>query len=297
MHDAQYNSRTARQVRRKPFTPPRERPARGPRRTIDWPPAGWWEQIPPALLRALAAILFVSAPTLEDRFGTLVLPVVCVGLAVVFGLAADAIRRWEMRSGWPIVATDVLTLLALTPVVIVASGIEVADIQLGGRPENFAAAAIAVVGVTAVCAIAAAILSAGDIARSSLALLPAALIVAAVIVGAERFSATNVAQGLSAAWMVAAVTVMASGLLPRRVRPLVPVVAFAGFAVMVTVMGRNVAGRDISSTNAAIALVTTGIAGAILLAVPALSEHIKRDVERYRPAGESGPVGVRRGLD
>jgi hypothetical protein len=167
-------------------------------------------------------------------------------------------------------ATDALTLALVTPVVAVAAGISVADIRLGGASENFLAATVATVSTVAIVTIVVAIASVRTPGSAAVALLPAALVVAAAIAGAERFSADNLGQGLSATWMVASLVTIFDGLATMRWRSIVPLAGFAVFAIAVT----GVAGSSdaaISRANASLAFVTTGASGAMLLLAPQLA--------------------------
>ena len=88
---------------------------------------------------------------------------------------SEALRSWSLN------ATDAVTLVLLVPVVAVASGIEVADIRLGGATGHFLAAAIAVLAVVAILAIVAILTSVETPMATGIALLPATLTVAATM--------------------------------------------------------------------------------------------------------------------
>jgi hypothetical protein len=152
------------------------------------------------------------------------------------------------------------------PAVAVASGIEVADIRLGGATGHFLAAAIAVLAVLAIVAVVAIVASVESPMATGIALLPATLVIAATIAAAERFAADNLGQGLTAAWMIAAIATLADGAFPPRQRSLVPPVAFALFAIVVAVAGTTDA--EVSRSNATIAFLTTAASGAALLLAP-----------------------------
>ncbi|HEX5165961.1 MAG TPA: hypothetical protein VFV93_11240 [Thermomicrobiales bacterium] len=235
----------------------------------DLPVAGdWRDRVPPALVRMLTGLTFIALPAFEIRLGGLALPVICVVLAVLNGVAGLLLGRSEAQRSWSLSATDAATLILLVPVVAVASGVEVADIRLGGATAHFAAAALAVLAVVGIVATVAMLTSVESPMSSGIALLPAALTVAAAIAAAERFAADNLGQGLTAAWMIAALATLLDGAMPVRYRPPVPPVAFAVFAIVVAIAGSS-GGADVSRSNATIAFLTTAATGAALLLVPA----------------------------
>jgi hypothetical protein len=231
-------------------------------------PDDWRDRVPPALVRMLTGLTFIALPAFEVRLGGLALPVICVVLAVLTGIAALLLGRSEAQRSWSLNATDAATLILLVPVVAVASGIEVADIRLGGATGHFAAAAIAVLAVFGIISTVAMLASVESTSSTGIALLPAALIVAAAIAAAERFAADNLGQGLTAAWMIAALATLLDGALLHRYRALVPPVAFAVFAIIVAIAGSST-GADVSRSNATIAFLTTAATGAALLLAPA----------------------------
>jgi hypothetical protein len=223
------------------------------RRMPALPIAGdWRDRVPPALVRVLVGATFIALPAFEIRLGGLALPLLCVILAVMTGIAGVLMGRSEALRSWSLNVTDSATLFLLVPVVAVASGIEVADIRL-----------LAVLAIVAVVAI---VTSVESPMATGIALLPATLVIAATIAAAERFAADNLGQGLTAAWMIAAIATLADGAFPPRQRSLVPPVAFALFAIVVAVAGTTDA--EVSRSNATIAFLTTAASGAALLLAP-----------------------------
>jgi hypothetical protein len=205
----------------------------------------------------------------EERFGALALPLLCLGLAVCCVAAVAVSQNLALGAAWPLLAVDVLTLTVLLPTVVVASGIEVADVRLGGRPASFLAAATAVVCVMVVVAILAFWLTVAAPSLAQLAVLPAALLVAVALAGAERFSAGHLAAGLSLAWMVASVVTILDGLSRHAVRSLLPAISFAAFVILVSLLARSGATAEVDARNTMIALVVTACAGALLLLMTA----------------------------
>jgi hypothetical protein len=230
-------------------------------------PSDWRDRVPAAVVRALVGATFLSLPAFDDRLDSLALPAMCVVLAVLTGVATWATGQSEAQRSWSLNATDAATLALLVPVVDVASGIEVADIRLGGATGHFLAAAVAVLAVVGIVSIVAALASVESPLSAGIALLPAALVVAAAIAAAEQFAADKLGQGLTAAWMIAALATLLDGGLAPRFRTLVPPVAFAVFAVVVAVAG-SAGGADVSRANATIAFLTTAASGSALLIVP-----------------------------
>ena len=230
-------------------------------------PADWRDRVPAASVRALIGATFLSLPAFDDRIGELALPAICVVLAVLTGIAAWATGHSEAQRSWSLNATDAATLALLVPVVDVASGIEVADIRLGGATGHFLAAAVAVLAMVGIVSIVAALSSVESPPSAGIALLPAALVVAAAIAAAEQFAADNLGRGLTAAWMIAALATLLDGALAPRFRSLVPPVAFAVFAIVVAAAG-STGGAEVSRANATIAFVTTAASGAALLISP-----------------------------
>jgi hypothetical protein len=221
---------------------------------------------------------FATMPALDDRFGAATLALMCAAMAALCVGSVYLVRNADVGQTWPLIATDALTLLLLVPVVAVASGIEVADAQLAGQADNFAASAVAVIAVTIIIGLTATVLSFRSPSLGQLALLPATLIVAAAIAGADRFSAGTLAQGLSVAWMVAALLTLVEGLSGAHIRPLLPASGFSIFAIAVALISRNGTAAHVSTTNAAIALIVTAIAGGVLLLVPGFSARMQAHV-------------------
>lgn len=238
------------------------------RRPLTYPVApDWRDRVPPAVVRVLVGATFIALPAFEIRLGGLALPVVCAVLATLAGVAGWLLSRSEAMRSSSLNVTDAATLLFLTPVVAVASGIEVSDIRLGGAIGNFAAAAVAVLAMLGVVAVVAVLTSVESPRSAGIALLPAALTIAAVIAAAERFAADNMGQGFTAAWMIAALATLLDGVVNMRFRTLIPPLAFAVFAVVVAAAGTSEQ-AEVSRANATIAFLTTALGGAVLLIVP-----------------------------
>lgn len=234
----------------------------------------WRDGVPAAVVRVLAGGAFAALPAFQVRLGGLALPIMCVVLATLTGVAAWALGRSEARRSWSLNATDSASLLLLVPVVVVASSIEVADSRLGGATSHFVAAALAVLAIVGIVATVAILSSVESPLATGIALLPAALIVAASIGAAERFAAGNLGQGLTAAWMIAGLATLLDGFVSPRTRPLVPPVSFAVFALVVA-LARTSGDPAVSTSNVTIALLTTAASGATLLLAPVATTRVR----------------------
>lgn len=262
---------------RRTFTPPAQR-ARRPWRAAGWPPADWREGIAPGLSRGFCAVVFAAVPTLETRFASATLSLVCLGLAAFVG--ALVYLSWKMRAprALALLGPDVASLALLLPTIAVASGLEVADTGLGGRSTHFLLAGVAVLGVLGLVALVAATLGLTDPDLPALAALPGALSVAVVLGGGARFAAGSLANGLSVAWMLAGLATFGVWLARRRVRPAIPASVFAIGAAIVIVAGASAGGQNqVSSGNAGLAYIVTVVAGLVILGLPRLTASFARD--------------------
>jgi hypothetical protein len=223
------------------------------------------------MVRAWCGLCFAVVATLEERFGDTTLLLVALVLSVSTGVVTYF--AWKMTSALAtgLLAPDVLALALLVPVLASASGVLVADQRLSDRGPYFLLAALATLGALGLIELLAVIGNANVPRQLALAALPAALCVAAVLGGGERFSAGAIHEGLSVAWMVAAVVTLVDGLVaaPPNV---VPVVAFTLIAVTIVLAGSSGgATSTITARNAAIAYFTTAAAGGSLLLLPRIA--------------------------
>lgn len=217
------------------------------------------------LTRAGIAVGLLATPIFEERFGSVALPLMCVGLAITTALIAAGMRSSTRTLAWTQPATDTITLLIVVPVAAIASSIELADARLGGGSGYFAAASAATLGATAIVALSAASLHTQSRSRHAISVLPTPLIVAAVIAGADRFSAGTLTQGLAISWLVAAAVTAIDVYSDDQVGALLAPLAFAAFVVIVLVVARAEPASQSTATKSALALVTTAIAGVTLL--------------------------------
>jgi len=173
-----------------------------------------------------------------------------------------------------VLAPDAAALVVLVPVLIVASGVALADRRLSGGGPHVLMAALATLAVLALVAVAAALANDGFVRQITLAVLPAALSVAAVLGGGERFGAGRLSNGLSAAWMVAALATLADGFAPRDARRALPIGVYVVFAAAVLYMrGAGDAGAS-GQQHDAVAYLATVAAGGLLASAPNLAAKI-----------------------
>jgi hypothetical protein len=230
------------------------------------------------MLRAFVSVGFASLGAYVDRFGSLALPLACVGLAVFAAFCAYLVLRSEAHATWPLAAADALTLLLLVPVLAVASDVLVADEFLGGGVDRFVAAALGVIcGIAIIGCLAGFV---GEPTSAPLALLPGVLCVAAAFVGAQRFSADAFADGMSLAWMVAAFATLVEGLVAEHLRPLVPIGIASGFLLLMVVFARGSDEIHIPDTSVLVALLASAVAAAALLLLPGLAASLGRGRDR-----------------
>jgi hypothetical protein len=225
--------------------------------------------VPIALSRLVIALTLIALPAIQERFGTLALPMLLVALAPLSVGFALLLRSMSGDWDWTLPAVDAASLIVLVPPVVVASGIGVADARLGGGAPYFAAACAAVIGATGIVAFLATLAGGNNPGTGVLALLPGPLVVAAVIAGGERFVAGSLASGLSLAWAFAALITLMYGFASEQIRSLLAPAGFAVFVLIVAVMGRG--DGSITATNSGLALITTAITGAMLLMLPVVT--------------------------
>ena len=262
---------------RRAFKPPRQRRRRErkPRGTS----FNLWEMregFGYGLTRALCAVGFGFVPGVSDRLGDSALTVVSSLLAAMMVAIFVGLIRLGRAPEWRLIA-DAVALFVLVPVLVTASGIEVADARLGGRSSNFLAAAVALVLIYAITAIIATRGGADRNAASQIGALPGALSIAVVVLGTTHFSASAIWRGLSIAWMVAAVATVLAMFVPLNLRALVAPVVFLLFTVGVVVpdfLSENEAILDAGS--AGIAMVTVVVVALVLLFIPSAPRRTRR---------------------
>lgn len=262
--------------KRRAFKPPRQR---APRRQYRPPSINLWQfrhGFGLGLLRATCAVGFGFVPPVSERFGDAALALVGVALAAVVAAVAIVLVRMNRPLEWPLLA-DAATLFVLLPVLVTASGIEVADVRFGGRGVNFLAAATAVVLLYLIIAT---IATRGWSLRgvtNQLGALPGALSITVILLGTANFSAGGLWRGLSIAWMVAAATTVLAAFIPGRSKALVAPVAlalFAGFVVLTDTASGD--GTPLGSGTSAIAAGTTAIVAAVLILIPGFGPAAER---------------------
>lgn len=255
--------------RRRAFKPPRRR--RTPRRQIRPPSLNLWRfrhGFGLGIVRAICAIGFGFVPSVSDRFGDAALALVSVALAAAVAGIVVMLIRMSRPLEWPLLA-DAATLFTLVPILVTASGIEVADARFGGRGINFFAAASAVVLLYVIVVTIATRGWSHRGASGQLGALPGAFSITVVLLGTANFSAGGIWRGLSIAWMGAALVTVVAMLVPARYRAVVAPLAFALFAA--GVVATNAASDEaasLSSGSSAVAALSAAIVAAVLILIP-----------------------------
>lgn len=220
------------------------------------------------LTRALCAIGFGLVPGVSERFGDAGLALVAAGLALTMVLIVVALVRMGQLMEWRMLA-DAVTLLVLTPVLVTASGIEVADARLGGRSANFLAAAAATILIYAIVVIVATRAGTDRTVASQIGALPGALSITAVLLGTNHFSAGALWKGLAVSWMAAATITVLAMLVSLRARVAVAPMTFALFALgIVLLQSRSGDAGALSSESSSIAMGAVAFVAVILIFIP-----------------------------
>ncbi|MFW6074814.1 MAG: hypothetical protein ACOC9Y_04415 [Chloroflexota bacterium] len=241
--------------------PGRVPPPRRERRPILTP--DWRRWVLSGLVRGGVALGFAGVPAVEVRFGDAALVIVCCVLAICVGLVVGL--EWYTRASAPRrdLVVDVVSLLCLTPILMLAGELLVADGRFGGRTSNV----LAMLGVTLlVMAILTLIgrTGADPVAQpNTLSILPSALMVAAVVGGPRLYATAQIWQGMSLAWMIAGIVTMLALVLGhqgRLIAAIGSIIIFAGSTMFVSSMrdGPNINTEAASIGVVAVAL-TIGI--------------------------------------
>ncbi len=243
--------------------------------------------MPPTIFRAFAAAVLLAVPSLEERLGDVALAGALLGLAVFFGVGAYLVYRSEAQVTWPLAAIDATSMLAVVPVALVASSLAIADQRVGGGSGPVFAAAIATVCALVVVVLFATLtasMAEAAAETAALAYLPGPMVVAALVLGAGQFGAQDAPLGVSAALMIAALATLSDGMLDARLRQFVPIGWFVMFVAGIAIITRGAGSTPVTASATAIALLTTAIAGAMLIAAPALADRVDRQRRRrFRP--------------
>lgn len=222
----------------------------------------WW--VLPAVVRAGVAVGFTATPAVEQRVDDAALVVVCVVLALAvwtaFGLDWYT-RRIADRVD---LAVDGLTVLVLVPLVGLGGGLQVADGRFGGRLESVLAAFFAALLIIMALLL---IARAGPVrwpGAPALALLPAALSTAVVFGGPGLFTTSRMWQGISLAWMVAALITFLSGVIAARNRTSLAVIGYIALALFVFVWSSTSEGPNINAAANTVSVIVVALIGVIL---------------------------------
>ena len=236
--------------------PGRSEPASGQQSLV---PASWRNWLLSGVVRAVVASGYLLTPTVRVQLGDAANAALScfLGLVVIVALIGHwYVRRGEARRD---LAADVVSIVALTPSVIVAAGIQNADDRFGGRTANVLAALSASVALFAVVAIVARLDERIDFGSAAIGALPGALIVVSLLGDPHLYDAGAAWQGISIAWMVAAIATVVFGFLPVGARNFVPIVVFAAFGLWVILSGAGDAtSGEGSGTLSVIVVIVTG---------------------------------------
>ncbi|HQX63540.1 MAG TPA: hypothetical protein PK593_08790 [Thermomicrobiales bacterium] len=243
--------------------------------------------MPPTIFRALGATLLLAVPALNERLGDIALALTLVALAALFAVGAYAVHRSEAQVSWPITAIDTISMLTVVPTALVAASLVIADPRIGGGWGPALAAATAPICAMVVALLFAALLTSmaeAPAVSAALAFLPGPLAVTAVVLGAGRFGAQQASIGLSLALMISALATLSDGMLDDALRPLNPIAWYVVFVGGIAVIARGAGSTTVMASANMIALLTTIVAGGLLVATPALTMRIDRQRrKRIRP--------------
>jgi hypothetical protein len=186
-----------------------------------------------------------------------------------------------MQSGFTfgLLVPDAFALALIPSTLWIASGIKVADERFGGNAGHFLLAALAVLGLTLIVFCIAAIVNWDDPDRAALAATAGGCSVIAVLGAGTRFSAGQLPDGMSLAWMAAAALTLADGLVSDRSRGTLRIAGTAGFVAFVIVLGLSADGQGGANTsnNVTGSLVALAVAGA-MLALPRWTRRLRAGV-------------------
>lgn len=222
-------------------------------------PAGWRAWLLSATARAGVAIGFLLVPNVRVQLEDAAISVVCMVLAgCLAALAAGHVYVTQQPARRDL-AADAVAVLALVPSAIVAASIQSADDRFGGRTENVLAALTATAMIFGIVALVARADRRAGFGEATLGALGGALSLAAVTGNTARFPTADVWQALALAWMVAASASLLFALVPRPLRTVVPLVAYAGFALLITQLPAEATANPVEAGSLpVVALVATG---------------------------------------
>jgi hypothetical protein len=251
------------------FTPPPPRRPKRQRPPLGWPHAGWRDRVVPSLARAFCAITFAGYAAFDERFGDAALVVVSLGLCAFIGSLAFVAVKMQSAFTFGLLVADAVSLALIPSTLWIASGIKVADERFGGNAGHFLLSALAVLGLTLIVFCIAAIANWDEPDRAALAAMAGGCSVIAVLGAGTRFSAGQLPDGMSFAWMAAAALTLADGMVSPRSRGTLRVAGIAGFVAFVIVLGLSAdnQGGANTSNNVTASLLALVVAGA-LLALP-----------------------------
>lgn len=217
------------------------------------------------LTRAGVAVGFTATPAVAERVDDAALALVCVVLAVAVwtALGLDWYARRELDRIE--LAVDGLSILVLVPTVALSGGLQVADGRFGGRLENIVAAFLTSVAVMFMLLLVSRSAPVRWPSAPIVALLPAALSAAVIFGGPGLFTTGRTWQGISLAWMVAALFTLLCAILPRQLRPMLALIAYAGVSLVVLVWSATSSGPNINTAANTLSIVSVVLIGVLVL--------------------------------
>lgn len=252
-------------------------------------PRDWRDWALSALLRACAALGFLLVPTVETRVGDAALAFVCI--VAGSGFAAVVGYRWY-TTRQPLrveLIADGIALVVLVPALALAAGIQAADSRFGGRDENVVAATIATLLIFLIVTVIARAVDSERGRQVAIALLPAALTFAATVGGGDRFASGEFWKGAALAWIVAGVTTLIYGLMPRSAGVIVLSGVYGVFAIVVLLTRETQTGfQDANQSMGWLAVAALLVVGGII-AVAAFFAGRPPRAPRYAPMPPTPP--------
>ncbi|MEZ4522251.1 MAG: hypothetical protein R3A46_11505 [Thermomicrobiales bacterium] len=244
-----------------PEAPPRRRPPRRSDRR-DW--RNW---LLSGTVRAGVATGFLMIPTVRVQLGEAAIALLCLFLGVV--LAGVLGGHWYIarRTARRDIAADIVAIVALTPSAIVAAGIQGAEDRFGGRTVNVLAALGSTLLIFAIVAFVAQLDERIEFGAAAMGSLGGALTFAALLANPDRYSANEVWQPLSIAWMVAAGATILFGVLPGGIRSFFPIAVYVAFAAVFLFLPVETTPEESASGVESLAILATVITGAIMILI------------------------------
>lgn len=228
---------------------------------------GWRNWLLSGTARAAVATGFLLTPTVRVQLGGAAIAALCVFISLILATILAGHLYFARGSARRDVAADIVAVVAVVPSAIVTAGIQSAEDRFGGRTTNLLAALATTTLIFAIVALVARLDERLDFGEATVGALGGALTVAAMIGSPDRYSTSDAWQGLTIAWMIAAVATVVFGVLPVVARTPFPLIVYAivaaGFAIIP--VERSAASPD--SGIESLSVLTLIVAGAIMVLI------------------------------